>query len=219
VGLDDASQASRVNEASRMLDKAEKTRGAEWKDIGVAKSQPDPLEPRYALEIRQACETGGIDRADPSADHKIRTDAGGQQRAHHADLDGAEAASAAEDECGFCFGRRHRESLQKHWMQLKGTGSANDDGLRSPFGPCGRWKRQPWSSRGRIRGIPRHRGEQVRGPRRAPVNIGGREKRAAWRSPGDPRQTNPVKGLAASLGNSSDIEFQGVSAARPKQKF
>src|SRR5215468_9553142 len=97
----------------------------------------------------------------------------------------------------------------KHWMQLKGMGSARDDGLRSPFGPCGRWKRQPWWSRGRIWRIPRQRGEQIRWPRKAPdasVNIGGREKHPHWRSPGDPRQTNPVKGLAALV---ADIAIRG----------
>jgi hypothetical protein len=33
------------------------------------------------------------------------------------------------------------------------------------------------------------------------------------------RQTNLIKSLAESLGNSCSIEFQGISAACPKQKF
>jgi hypothetical protein len=96
-----------------MFDEAEKARQAERKDIGTANPNPNPLQRRDAVEIRGAGEISGIDRADRSADHKIREHARSQQDPHHADLYGAETAPAGKDECRFSSGRSHKECPTK----------------------------------------------------------------------------------------------------------
>ena len=51
-------------------------------------------------EVGLAGDQGAVEGADAGAEHQVRDDAALEQRAQHADLDGAEHAAAAEHECG-----------------------------------------------------------------------------------------------------------------------
>ena len=73
--------------------------GRQREDVSPMQAAPDTFEALYARVIRLSGEIGSVNCADRCADDQVRHNACARQGLEHADLHGAEAATARQHEC------------------------------------------------------------------------------------------------------------------------